>query len=199
MVGTKQNIIKLKKFGINVTARSVFHRYNIDCVDLIKKFVREYDIPINIFTSIMSDCDLKTKHNESKLDIETSLEIYKKFAKVGDMIDRLSKGVENKMYCGAGLNSIFINPYGDIYLCPALINIANQNDFDECYEKLYSERLKYVEKPTPCTNCKNDNFCKVCYASYKKEYNCNFSALKNNVCKNSNSIINKLAKQWDLK
>lgn len=198
----KENIITLIESGINVHVRCVFHKNNFSSINKIEKFVKKYNIPTNIYTTIISDCDCKTKYDKISLEIDKILKIYKKFNKLGDIENLLISPKKNKIVCGAGKNSLYINPYGYTYLCPSLINISKTFNildlgFDLCWKLLYYERKKYIEKETPCINCENMNFCYKCYPNYYKEYSCNKKLLKNIACNKTSFIKNKIFSHYE--
>jgi MoaA/NifB/PqqE/SkfB family radical SAM enzyme len=190
----KNNILSLKRVGIDVGARSVFHKKNINCLEGIKEFVEKNDIPINVYTSIIKDCDLITRCDNLDISLSESFKIYKEFDKLEE-IKNLLLSKDHKLYCSAGLSSFFINPYGDMFLCPSLFNIAKKFNirygFDFCWNELFRERKKYITCPTPCEGCINANFCKTCKANYIKEYNNNYKDLLRK-CKKTQLIKNKL-------
>ena len=187
-----KNIVFLKENHFNVKLRSIFHKDNISSINKIKNFVEKYSIPSSIFTHIAKDCDLITNHDELNNSIEENINIYKIFNKENEIKSMFDKKIRE--YCLNGFQSAHIDPYGNLYLCPLLLNVSKKfnilnNNFNECWDLLYKERLNYIERKTPCFGCKNENFCKHCYASYFKDFDYDINKLK--ICCNRAELIKK--------
>lgn len=83
------------------------------------------------------------------------------------------EGSEKLYFCGGGMNSFAVNPYGEMSIC-----VLSQQDLysirggsvKEGWEKFLGDvRNKKRERPTKCTTCKIQSLCSMCAANGELE------------------------------
>ncbi len=75
--------------------------------------------------------------------------------------------------CNAGLTSIMVDPCGKAFLCDSVPGERYDLlhcEFSEVWEKLYTQRKKYIEIPSTCSTCENRELCGVCAPTLLTEY-----------------------------
>lgn len=158
----KNNILKLAAANIKIQLKSVLNKYNEKEILKIKDFADKNGINYHLYTSVI-------KHPELQVDTN-------KINKIINSINQEYK--ENSNFCGAGQTSAYINPMGNIYLCPRSRS-GNISIFEDNFKlKLQKLREKEILQEVPCINCKYSKYGSICYPVYKEDYNRSIDQLK---------------------
>ena len=88
-------------------------------------------------------------------------------------LSNMQQWKEGYKRCNAGLTSLMIDPNGKAFLCdsvPGKRYDLLHYDFSVVWEKLYTQRKRYIEVPSACSRCENRELCGICAPTLLTEY-----------------------------
>lgn len=178
----RNNIIKYKKHGIFVSAKTPVLTIMKDDLGRMRDVAAELDIPWRITFDITPTIDNVSKE-EYRLPAKQAMELYREF---GDtyyadkeiLSERLGKGgqIGRRRYaCGMGKSSCFIDYRG--YVSPCIetrhrgVSIF-ENDFDTVWKKIRDISYEQLseEENYKCLSCDIACICKSCPAVRERYY-----------------------------
>lgn len=178
-----QNLIKLKKRGIFVSAKSPIMTLTKNDIPLMVAFCQKYNIPFRMSYDIHQTIE-KEERSNYKIDVREALQLYKKYDEhlynldcaAYEKFQRNPLEIKRKRYlCGAGRNSCFVDYKGNMSPC---IHTRHKgiNIFSDSIEKIWSavrnisyECLKDNED-YKCLHCELVTLCKSCPALREATY-----------------------------
>ena len=178
-----QNLIRLKKRGIFVSAKSPIMTLTENDIPLMISFCAKHNIPFRMSYDIHQTID-KEERNDYKISVSKALQLYKKYDEHLYNLDCAAYKkfqhkpfeIKRKRYlCGAGRNSCFVDYKGNIFPC---IHTRHKgvNIFSDNIEKIWAtvrsisyECLKDNED-YKCLSCGLITLCKSCPALREAMY-----------------------------
>ncbi len=168
------NILMLKKSGVNVVVNIVLYKRNIDEFTEIKHFWESRGINV-MWDIVEPQVYPQTTSFSSLIPTEEQLrEFYTK-------LEEVPRSKSGSLICSAGRNHLTFSPYGDIYPCGRLrVSVGNYSDVDlfslwknnpflQRLRKLKNQDLKY------CLTCDYKQFCPFCIGN---NFNTNLDMIK---------------------
>lgn len=168
----KENTVYLTFTGGEVFCKKDFlHLY---------KYAYNNDFKIKILSNIsmLTKDDIETLTKYPPMEISTTLyeftdKEYNQFTQTDNYRDKVFKNLLTLKQ--AGISSIRIDPYGNVYLCEISSkhswNIL-KHTFTYCWNKIKAEREREICIKPPCNieHCKYKSFCSACIPQIKNDY-----------------------------
>lgn len=195
----KNNIIKLNNCGINFRLQSVLTSYNFSCLNEMVDFTKFYNISYHAYRTIGCDVDGGDETLKCSIDEEQFIKSYKILDDYNSLQESMDKYEclwgEGYKECGAGISSCYIDYKGYMFLCnqqaEERISLLDKG-FDACWEYMYTLRKRYIEKETPCSDCKFHALCGKCAPQIKKIENS--KDYFHNLCTRTSHLIDVMEK-----
>ena len=168
-----KNLLILKQAGISIDAKIIANIINVNGINDTVNYLNTHRIPYHIYYKISPFINGDKKPTRLQLDRKK----IDRFSKKNTNIKELKQwATSNKPYsCDAGISSIRIDPYGNVYLCETSSehswNIL-KHTFTYCWNKIKAEREREICIKPPCDieHCKYKSFCSACIPQIKNDY-----------------------------
>lgn len=177
--------LMLKSAGVNTFIKCVAMKQNFNSLESLYKLCKRLKFDLKVTPLVISKHRGKFIENCSLDDIE----LYKKFFALNskyivenDIVEELSREqILNGITCSAGLNSLSIDPFGNVRTCMVFkksFGSIRENNLNTIWERTRNMKLKnlVLRKVTPkCESCQYLNYCQVCVAALTLEKGKNFT------------------------
>ena len=171
---TLKATLMFKAAGINTFIKCVAMKQNLDSLESLYELGKRLNIFVTVSPRIISGHEGKNSADYSL----GSVELYKKFYKLSSQYVTADKTAPKfsreqmleKSACGAGINALSIDPFGNVRPCNTfqkILGSLRKESLKNIWEraqnlKLKNCKMRYV---TPnCTNCEYLEYCTVCVA-----------------------------------
>jgi radical SAM protein with 4Fe4S-binding SPASM domain len=164
---TLHTLGKFHKLGTPIVIKTVLMKENACDYDDICQIAEELDATLQVGLSISA----KNNGNLDPLShrIESIQILENLFKKENKRLNyRPAEKEADMSICGAGFNSISINPYGDVFACNSLgvkvgsVKVRTVLDIWSQSQQLERFRHLTISNLTSCVNCNNLNYCQFC-------------------------------------
>lgn len=182
---TLKAALMFKAAGVNTFIKCVAMKQNLDSLESLYELGKRLNIYVTISPRIITGHEGKCSTDYSLND----LELYKKFYKMSlryvsadKTASKLSREqMLNKSSCGAGINSLSIDPFGGVRPCNTFhksFGSLREESLQTIWERVWHLKLKNcrMRDVTPqCATCDYLEYCTVCVADLLNKNSGDFS------------------------
>lgn len=178
---TLKAMLMFKSAGVGTFIKSVAIRQNFDALEGLYKLGKRLKIKVSVSTQICSGREWK-RAEDYRLG---NAKLYEKYftldgkyrkLKISKPTDAEREEIRKRYPCSAGLNSMHINPYGEVFPCTHFQNSvgnARKETLENLWSKVNTEargKLTAIRDLTPaCKECAYVEFCHMCLAELERE------------------------------
>lgn len=182
---TLKAALMFKSRGVNTFIKCVAMKQNFDSLESLYELGKRLNIYVTISPRIISGHDGKCSADYSLGDVE----LYKKFYGMTSRYVSADKSAAkltreqmlDKSSCGAGINSLSIDPFGGVRPCNTFhgaFGSVREESLQNIWERVQNLKLKNcrMRDVTPqCESCKYLEYCTVCVADLLNKNHGDFS------------------------
>lgn len=171
---TLKAALMFKAAGVNTFIKCVAMKQNLDSLESLYELGRRLNLYVTVSAQVVSGHDGKRAENFSL----GSFELYKKFYALNLKYNPVTSAENdsreqllNSFACGAGTNSLAIDPFGGVRACisfPAAFGSVRKDSLKNLWDlaKNLNFRNKILREVTPkCETCEYIKTCAVCVAA----------------------------------
>lgn len=193
------NIKKMLDKNININLKSVLVKQNYQYFNKIRKYADSFPCPFRYDYVIFPKVNSISKGPNSellstKMIIDTLKEDPNSYITFKDRYCDLSynKNTQSKVFqCSGGENGIYIDSFGNINMCVAVMNDnynINKFSIQEARTFFKKNKERYVDNKSKCAKCYKKSICRYCPGRFKLETG-NYSIPPTWYCNIANNII----------
>lgn len=164
-----------KAAGINTFIKCVAMKQNLDSLESLYKLGKRLGIYVTVSPRVISGHEGKRSEDYSL----GTVKMYKKFYKLSSRYESSDSTASivsreqllNKSVCGAGLNSLSIDPFGGVHACiifrqtiGSICEDSLEDIWDKARDLPYLKNLHIRDVTQNCVDCKYLEHCSVCIA-----------------------------------
>ena len=182
---TLKATLMFKAAGINTFIKCVAMKQNLDSLESLYELGKRLKLFVTVSPRIISGHEGKNSADYSL----GSVELYKKFYNLSSQYVTADKTAPKfsreqmleKSACGAGINAVSIDPFGNVRPCNTfqkILGSLRKENLQNIWERTQNLNLKNCKMRcvTPkCTNCEYLEYCTVCVADLINKNHGNFS------------------------
>ena len=184
---TLKAMLMFRSAGVHTFIKSVVMRQNAEQLESLYQLGKRLKIHVTISPRVVSGHEQKSADDYS-LGNE---DLYRKFFRLNSRYitddynkpidENIRQAILNGAACGAGLNTLSIDPFGGVHACVTFKNSfgsIRNNSLKDIWEQsktlAYLKNRKTREIVPLCETCKYIEFCQVCVAELIQEKGDNF-------------------------
>lgn len=156
----------LKERGVNVIVKSTIMKENLSQFDRLMDFSRELNTKFIYTFTVIPKIDRSKEILRHRLDEKDLEELFQSHKWLMDGVNE--GGVQNyKPLCAAGINSIYISPYGEVFPCVVLredCGTLRDHSLKEIWNSEYFKKIRDIEFKDlgECSSCADAGYCDRC-------------------------------------
>ena len=182
---TLKAALMFKAAGVNTFIKCVAMKQNLDSLESLYELGKRLNLYVTIVARVVSGHDGKCAADYSL----GNLKLYKKFYELNSRYVSADKSAGKltreqmlgKASCGAGMNSLSIDPFGGVRPCNTFhksFGSVREESLEKIWDRVCNLKLKncQMRNVTPqCETCEYLEYCTVCVADLINKNNGNFN------------------------